>query len=320
MSLQPKPTKNCHYIPRMYLLGFTPNHCKDDKIWALDQQKARQFEVFLENVAFEKRLYWLDNSEYEVDFIEQKVFGNIERETTQIIQTISRYNSLPVGEDYETLMSFFALMFVRTPKFKEMLNNHFDSTSKQFLKMSISNEQQFCGKKKYNNKSKIDNETLRKLIQEEKFKLELTQNAYMVSLLGLWAEVIPYFTARKWVLYSAENKDIFITSDNPVWLAWTNPLKSSTLYRPGIGVTETEVTFPLTNKLALVGTFEQDNALKTASSRTVAVINSRTAMGAKRFLFSSHKTFHWLQNDNKVCKTIDLLSSKHREMLNRQSK
>ena len=65
-------------------------------------------------------------------------------------------------------------------------------------------------------------------------------------------------------------------------LTYTKPLEVPPLYRnsPGFGVAETEVMFPLTQYVTLIGMFEGEDGLKKADTNTVAHANTKMIHGA----------------------------------------
>jgi len=73
----------------------------------------------------------------------------------------------------------------------------------------------------------------------------------------------------------------FITSDHPVSLRWKHPEDIPPFYRdhPGFGLSDTQVVFPLSKSLALIGEFEDvewndDISSAPASPELVASINT----------------------------------------------
>ncbi len=301
-------------------------------LWALDHKTIKQFSIYPKNIAFENDLYKIEkvneDSQIKPDYLEQKVFAAIESKVAPVIKWIDEKECLPnkYSEDFCTLMEFICLLFVRTPRFKENTNEQFDKVLKWYLNTDLAHMKQyesyraqtentlkqfdpslnFEGYKKYVKKVTSDN-----------YQFEWTQNHFLKFLLEAWKENTPYFFKRTWDIYIADSNDNdnFISCDNPVSLDWSDPNFNSGLYGVGLALKKTQISIPLTKKIALIGTFENEGKVVKASRYEVAAINSLTGMNAKRFVFSPYKNFYWLDTVQKVCRSEELIRLKRQESL-----
>ena len=89
--------------------------------------------------------------------------------------------------------------------------------------------------------------------------------------------ILPYLDGRNWVLVeSSSETGPFITCDNPVSLSWTEPEKVPPIYRksPGFGLKGTQVYFPVSQDLVLMGEFDKEDGVVQGSEELVALCNS----------------------------------------------
>jgi hypothetical protein len=121
--------------------------------------------------------------------------------------------------------------------------------------------------------------------------------------------VLPTLLHRKWVLYIADTgAGTFVSGDHPVTLTWTDPELQKGPYPPGHGMRSTELVFPLTSQLALIGTFEGKRKEVRASRRVVSAINSRVVMFLERHIYAPHRSFEFFGRDGSILPSKKLFS------------
>jgi hypothetical protein len=146
---------------------------------------------------------------------------------------------------------------------------------------------------------KPDYERMREFVQGEQYVIELSQGFYIKQLFHIVDIILPLLGQRLWSLLIAQDGFEFIVSDHPVALTWSRPRPPS-FYGPGFGVPETDVTFPLSRRLALLGTFEGPADRRVASRNEIARINSRTCSYGERFVASSTEDLIWMMADGAI--------------------
>jgi hypothetical protein len=112
--------------------------------------------------------------------------------------------------------------------------------------------------------------------------------------------LLPLLIARQWMLYRADPVvGHFITCDSPVSLTWKNPEKVPPLYRssPGFGMMDTEIVFPLTKGLVLVGNFDGISGYQVAQDLLIAIVNARVATHSRRQIYSPKRHFLAVDSD-----------------------
>lgn len=125
----------------------------------------------------------------------------------------------------------------------------------------------------------------------------------------------PFVAERKWHLQIAtEESGEFVCSDNPAALVWSDPRWEEGRGAPGFALRETDLTMPLTRRLALRGRFEGQNASLEVSRRIVATTNDRTMFLARQ-VYSASEDFPWLTTKGQVGSRADALNliAQHQE-------
>lgn len=99
----------------------------------------------------------------------------------------------------------------------------------------------------------------------------------------------------------------FICSDRPVVLHSTVPIPN--FYSPWFGMPPTEVTVPLSSRIALVGSYEGGNHLLRAGKSQIANLNTRTVTYAEQFVFLSGEEYRLLGANGRIEGRANLLAA-----------
>jgi hypothetical protein len=116
---QANPARRHHYIPQLYLSGFTDSGEKSGLFYAHDLIQLKTWPAKPANVAFMKDFYRVDAPGVDPDEIE-KVFWPLEGEAARVLKGIIKSEKLPFEkQNYDTLMHFMAQLVVRRPSVRE---------------------------------------------------------------------------------------------------------------------------------------------------------------------------------------------------------
>jgi hypothetical protein len=111
----------------------------------------------------------------------------------------------------------------------------------------------------------------------EKTKLELSTEYHLHTESIFIESIFNALSHRKWTLVqSSEQTGPIITSDNPVILTWNNPDSVPAFYRhsPGHAMPNTTVYFSLSQHLALIGTFDNNDTVLPPNEKLIAASNT----------------------------------------------
>jgi hypothetical protein len=104
---------------------------------------------------------------------------------------------------------------------------------------------------------------------------------------------------RKWVvLLAPKETGGFITCDHPVCLMFSDPKKRGGFRPVGHGLMGTEVIFPVSRRMAVVGAFELQEDTVTLSDDWVAWINGALVAYANRQVYAADPRFTYSRQNN----------------------
>jgi hypothetical protein len=282
-----------HYIPVFYLKGFLKEG--NNRLNIFDKTSGDSFKNIPENVAYKKDLYKIEINGTEED-AQEKAFARFEGLIPPIISEINDTKKLPRGKNFNLLIEFIALMHCRTPKIikhdiepnKELFRMITDLLlSREEIYTTITNRMKEEG---ITLSEKSSYEEIKEFWDSGKWTIDVGQNENVKTIFRRLNNILPFLHERKWSLYiSDDTHGGFICSDNPVSLISLDKLPQ--ICSPGIAMLRTDLTIPLSKNIALVGRFEGEEKIYTSTPFFTAGINSRTAISADRFLFSSSDEF-----------------------------
>jgi hypothetical protein len=224
---------------------------------------------------------------------------------SNVIREIIRTRAIPAGADYVVLMEFMALMSVRVPSGRDMVNQGVDFVSKALLKAALRTPESWKSELEAARGAGIDIgekdasfERMTEALAKGEFKFGIDQNYQIKTMLELMGKLGPCLAPRKWCVAVSDSGSL-ICSDKPVTARFTRP--KGALDSPGFMREDTEITFPLSKHVLLVGSWEPHSSqVVPLTRRAVAFFNGVTARYCQRFLFSSTKDFCWLDKEGKV--------------------
>ena len=138
----------------------------------------------------------------------------------------------------------------------------------------------------------ITYEQMKEFVDRGEYRLEIANEYHLGMEFNTFDKVLETFFGRKWVvLRSSATSGGFITCDHPLCLYWTDPKMREGLHPPGHGMTGTEIIFPLSPRVALVGAFELDERELDVPGRHVAVLNAGVVSHAEWQVFARDVSF-----------------------------
>lgn len=285
-------------------------------MWVTDLSDKRQFEVVPKKAAKERDFYTVERQDGgDTQVIEKWLGEHVDAHGARVLKDLDATASPPVGADFDWLMLFVAGMALRGRFFRERLDQFTDQLMKSMLWYVGHNDAAFQTflkslPKERREAKDFSEEELRDFIRSGKYNVGFEQTYYIQRMMALLPKLTGVLSKRTWhVMRSISPDTHFVCSDHPVSLVPKTPLPLP--MGPGYGMPETLVFFPVSRRVALVGTFEGETHPKDLDRNQVAWITGYTAYHAVRYVYSATKEIAWLDGALNVRGTEELL------MLNR---
>ncbi len=325
-----------HYIPKFHLTYFTEGISSGSKLWITDKKYLKQYKKTPNTIAFEKDLYTLEPDYYEDRYVYEKSFSKLETEAAKVFNFIIENEYFPNrfthSTKFEILMNYIALLAVRTPSNINTITKPIEEISKIALKLSTAVPERWeVVKQKMIDRGIISEEEsehysythvksiVNDMVDNDKYYVKLNQGSLMNMVLEGYETILPLLIKRRWILWLNKDRYFskpefggFICSDNPVGLVFNKKIPPS-IYSPGFGLLNTEISIPLSTNIALTGTFEGVDTTSIISLKGIASLNSRTGMHSDRYLFHPNKNFIYIDPEDSIKNSKQYLVNLTRE-------
>lgn len=292
-----------HYCPKFYLGNFTETNEQEGKLWVSDKTNPMIRFSKPVNEAHQRDFYYVELGNDEDPYFLEKEFSKIEGGAKTTIEYIIGHHALPAGEGFSYLMNLIGLQAVRTPGLRNTFGRFMENVARKVVSISTETRGRFELTKTRLNKSGYDVEgvtfeDLRSHLESEDFSLKIHQNHLLVLLLSSAGTITNLLHQRNWAVVVANTPGSFVTSDNPVGLMWIKPIGG--FFSPGFGLPNTQVTFPISDTVGLIGTFEKCSAKVELNAEKLAAFNNNAISKATRFIYSKQPEFSWMCIEGKV--------------------
>jgi len=293
-ALRNKPknvARRHHYVPAFLLQNFTPSGRRDDFLWVHDKQQGEPWRKKPDELGFERDYNRVDVPEIDQNAVEG-YFAAFDGQIAPVIQEMIRDYELPGGKRFQQLISFAALLALRSPSVRNLYKRNMEHLEKERLKFLLSRREFFDQVVEEQRREgnvmppEITYEKLRDYTNhEETYEIEIPNTQSVVMLLKLWPVVYGAFKLRQWsLLFTGSDEASLICSDMPVTITTTSRKYKARFL--GFASRETEFTIPLSRSTVLVGSYEASATVAKIALERVREINRRTLSFAERFTYS----------------------------------
>jgi hypothetical protein len=316
------PPRRHHFLPRFYLAGFTLSGDRDGELWALSVKDARQWKGKPGTLGHEKDFYRIDEVEGATSEAVEELFSRVESDMAPALRTVVERRALPDRgtRDFDLLINFVALMATRVPRLRSALSEFVGSIAKHIAELTVASPHAFRSAVESARKAgadipeKPDYEAMREFIEGEHYRVEVDRSWLVSQIFQSIDILLPLLGSRQWSLLIIDDTDCdFVTSDNPVAVSWSEPQPPS-FFGPAFGLRRTDVTFPLSRGLAMLGRFEGRPMVLRADHRIVATVNYRTSSNGERLICSPREDFLCLRPDG-IGTSADLIDAIQRRAM-----
>ena len=303
-----------HYVPQFYLRGFAVDGKRDGQLWVLDKKAGRQWESTVEKSARQTDLYRVELKDGGDPASLEKILSVIEGMFAPILQQTIETQTLPEGQPFELLLNMVGLMALRVPLLNSFSKHIGSDLLRQLIRDLVATPESWKAvddgvRAARTEVPEASYEEMKQFVESGEYSIDvdLGQNWLPRLMIDASRSMQSHLSRRRWyITVVAPDAPDLICSDNPVSLTLT-PMSISSQHA-GFAMPGTLLLFPLSRRMALVGSFEGIMLPNPASEKTVALINGATARSAERFLFTPKSDFVWRDRKKRVRHTADLLA------------
>jgi hypothetical protein len=315
-----KPARQHHYIPRFYLKGFAKKPHKNSPIHVFDMAKGEWLPAtHPSNLGTIRDFNRVDIDGQPIDALESSL-SKFETEASKVLESVRESKTMPAGDDLIILMNLIALISVRNPQARESFRESTKKVIDLTTALSLANKDRFESTVQQMKKAgyakdlpDVSYEELLQFYQSGEYKINIKNQFFYSGEFGAVRAVVQTLLNRRWsFLIAGPDAGHFISSDHPVRLRWTDPKLTQGYFPPGHGVMSTEVLFPLSRNIAIVGTFEGEDRTETVNQAIVATVNNLILQGCVRQLYSPTDDFFYLGKDRAILSSVNLKPYRHK--------
>lgn len=301
-------TRNMHYLPQCYLKGFAKSPNKKSQLHVYDLKKGTWFSTVPRNVGSRRDFNTVKVEGLAPDAVE-KMLSEFETKFDRILTRMRDTAAIPTGVDYQDLMALIALIAIRNPHVRENHNKFLREVAERITDLTLASKERWeSGIKQMKDAGVVlppgpepTYEEMLKFHDERGYEIKIGTTMNVFSELKAFPEIAALLGERHWTLIVAE-KDAghFVCCDHPVSLTWTDPKLQNGFHPPGFALSSTEVAFPLSKELAMVGDFEGYDRVITGNAAMVALVNSQVIRHCDWQIYSPRSEFYFLGGDRKI--------------------
>ncbi len=291
-----------HYVPQFYLSQFSRRLKKKRKLTVFPKGGGKPFETTPLNICKQR-----DFNRIEIDGEDQyELETRLSRFESLAANAFNRFVKHPDTDtdDFRTVINVVGLVAVRNPRFRATMADFMGDVMKASARLMVRSENNWA---EINRKmeqtgygpTNISYQEMRDFVIGGAYDVRFKREYFIAQELKALVPVIELLGKRQWTVVTADaHSGEFVTSDHPTCLAWQNP--GGGMYGPGFGVPGTDVLFPVSTKVAIIGRFEPINKHIVASQELIAGINGMTIAYADQYVITSGNGFHYIDENNKL--------------------
>ena len=289
--------RNHHYIPQCYLRGFGWKH---KKYWCTYLASARTGWVAtnVRNVGAERDFLRIEIPGQEPNALE-RAMANMEGEIATSLKKIEQTKRFE-GEDRTMILNLMALLAVRSPERREHWRQFQEQVAMRVMDLALSSKEMWHGQIQQMKEAgrevneKVSYEKMKEFHERGEYDIEVAREMHIQTEVSVFDTVLQSLGRRNWSMY-VTNKSLgpFVTCDSPVVLSWLNPPKTRSPFNrsPGFDLRNTQVYFPISQNLALIGEFDGEDCTLQAIPQVVGHGNVQMIEHSVAQLYSSEKDF-----------------------------
>jgi hypothetical protein len=273
-----------HFLPQFYLEGFkiTEQKGKYSHIWQLEKAvNVKPVKPAIKDTGCKRDFHTLDYSDTEKNHHSvERILSEIETEQSNLVKEISSLNRVPDRLKIR-LSEFISSMRYRVPAFAQHIKASLKSAVQDSFKIMY-----------YGGHLPEPPKELQKYIDENGIESIVANISnwkviqYMLET-AFASENISILSQMKFQILVAPDNQLFITSDSPVAL-YHPDYSSIKPYGVGLAFKEVKISFPLSEKLLIIGGWSNNEGMVNATKEEVVEYNRRSIVMGNNYIYSSY--------------------------------
>jgi len=289
---------------------------KKRRLLVLDAKTRKHFRSSPADLTIERDFNRIDAQGVDPGALES-AYAKSESQIAEAIVRTTAAKNFTSKDDCVVIANFVALLLIRSPWMRSQIARFTEDTLKLVTQVMTSNEDRWnAQRRKMKEKGYLDGiadvsfQDLKKFVREDQYDVRMPREFYIRQELMLLQKLPQIVAQRNWIiLLASESSGGFITSDHPACLMWSDPKMRAGFYGPGLGLAGTQITFPLSPQVAIVGAFEFEPAVYEVGPQPVAEFNGATISNAVRQVYSrGPEAIYVMNKDEKPKACMELLS------------
>lgn len=308
------PARHHHYLSQCYLKGFTKGGGKKSKLTVIDFKENKSFETIPRNVGGIRDFNRVDIAGIDQNGLENSL-SQFESEAATALRRLEESLQFE-GETKTLILNLIALLAIRSPEMREQRREFHADVVEKIMDLSLATKERWesqmrqmkeAGKEINEN---ITFEEIKRFHKSKKYDITLAREYHIhLEFVGLDA-ILPCLNERKWLLIKATDESgPFVTSDKPVTLSWKEPEKIPPFYRnsPGYAMKSTQVYFPVSKNLALVGEFEGPEGTIDGNKELISALNTIKLIQTYKQVYCPKLGFYFRGMQNELLEGTQVL-------------
>lgn len=289
----PGGARNHHFVPQYYLKGFATPRSKDGWLTVFDLKERKSFKTRPRNVAARRDYHRVDIDGVDPNIVETQL-ATLDDRADKAFRRVIAAQSIADRDDFSFVLTLIAQIVITGPAFREMRAGIIRQMGSVMMHNMVASPERWAevtngasGDPRIGG-DPIPYEEARAAVENGEIVPVAAKEVLIEQEWKLWPAILPILEGRKWTLLIAPSASAgFVTSDRPFSLKWNDASLDGGPYGPGLGTGDTNLIFPLSRDLALIGSFEAGGATVEVDETRLAVINLMIFVGAMRQVYGA---------------------------------
>lgn len=235
--------------------------------------------------------------------------SSFEGQVATALRDLDKDKNLDNKTTYAVIMNLIALVGIRHPVMRNHITDFHAQISKKIMAITLATKERWEATLQRMKDDGVDigeytsYEKMKEFFESGKYDIVVPNETHIdLELKGIDA-ILPFLFNRGWnLILASQDTGPFVACDRPVSLTWQYPEKLPPIMRhsPGFGMKETEVVFPISQDMALIGAFEIKHQVMNADRQLVASMNSRIMSFAVSQVYAPNLSFVFVDNTGKL--------------------